>query len=172
VAPHRRVVSDPNSVPGDSGPGAGRDLRPARLPGRQDLRARLKRVGGSTLGRRRGKQSASRSDSRVTLQNRSGIHPHCVRHHVPRRLGHRRHERHRDGGITIGILGCELSWLPRLPWLLRLPLRERGRRKCGRDATNSLNFVMVSLLNRPPHHGERRDFAASHSRRNAASPSR
>jgi hypothetical protein len=47
-APDRRVVSDANSVPGDSGPGPGRELRPARLPGRQD-RTRLKRVGGSTL---------------------------------------------------------------------------------------------------------------------------
>jgi hypothetical protein len=41
VAPHRWVVSDPNSVPGDSGPGVGRCVRPASLPWRQDLRTRL-----------------------------------------------------------------------------------------------------------------------------------
>src|SRR5258705_3600134 len=41
VAPHRRVVSDRDSVPGDTGPGAGRCVRPPGLPGRQDLRTGL-----------------------------------------------------------------------------------------------------------------------------------
>src|SRR6267378_5163045 len=41
MAPHRRVVSDPDSVPGDAGPRAGRCVRSPGLPGRQDLRTRL-----------------------------------------------------------------------------------------------------------------------------------
>ena len=41
MAPHRWVVSDPNSVPGDPGPRVGRCVRPANLPWRQDLRRRL-----------------------------------------------------------------------------------------------------------------------------------
>ena len=41
MAPRRRIVSDPESVPGDTGPRAGRWVRPPGLPGRQDHRTRL-----------------------------------------------------------------------------------------------------------------------------------
>ena len=41
VAPHRRVVPDPETVFGDTGPRTGRCVRPPGLPGRQDPRTRL-----------------------------------------------------------------------------------------------------------------------------------
>src|ERR1700730_3070900 len=49
VAPHRRVVSAPDSVLGDTGPRAGRCVRPPGLPGRQDLRTRLTAKNGAAL---------------------------------------------------------------------------------------------------------------------------
>src|ERR1700746_1791977 len=43
MAPDCRVLPDPNSVSGDAEPAAGRFIRTANLPGRQDFRMRLKR---------------------------------------------------------------------------------------------------------------------------------
>jgi hypothetical protein len=73
VVPHRRVVSDWNSVPGDSELRVGGCVRPANLPWRQDLRTRLILVAaphGSALPRT--------SDVQTLINTLSQLQDSCI----------------------------------------------------------------------------------------------